>query len=573
MIARIDQDDTLPIDQVVHGECLSVMHSFPDNSVDSIVCDPPCGIGFMSAKWDTFDGKTHKSRKDEKEARTEEGKWLEGRGTLPYGFSPSIGRTKNERENFIAWLAEIMTEALRCLKPGGHALVWSLPRTSHWTGLALEQAGFEMRDCLYHTQAQDSAMAAFEASLTETQRDALARLIDSQEAPSSFMHIFGQGFPKSANISAMIDKHFHAEREVIGPKIRLGDKKPYAHNPTPGNEWNERYGLKMWRDPETAPSTDDAKRFAGYGSALKPACENWWLCRKPLSEKTLAANCLKWGTGGLNIDKSRVGYASDGDKKQALAGDAFKRKDTSDKKAWARPWMEDKEHVERLNRESKARAQSGRFPSNVLFSHSLFCTDTVCDASCPVLALEQQSGVRKSGGGLKYKSGRARIGSVYGHYNGPENDSQCEASTGTASRFFHCFTPDVPFLYCAKSSRSERNLGCEELPEHERHTQGRDEVKWIDRLDGKGKVPVNARIQPAANIHPTVKSVSLMKYLVSLITPDNGIVLDMFAGSGSTLCAAIAEGYHFIGIEQSDTPQEPYCTIARARIAHAMRGA
>ncbi len=167
MIARIDQDDTLPLDQVVHGECLSVMRSFPDNSVDSIITDPPAGIAFMNKDFDS---------------------------------------NRGGRDKWILWLSTIMKEALRVLRPGGHCLVWSLPRTSHWTGLALEQAGFEMRDCLYHTQAQDSAMAAFEASLTETQRDALARLIDSQEAPSSIMQIFGQGFPKSTNISAMIDK-------------------------------------------------------------------------------------------------------------------------------------------------------------------------------------------------------------------------------------------------------------------------------------------------------------------------------------------------------------------------------
>lgn len=439
MIARIDQDDTLPIDQVVHGECLSVMRSFPDNSVDSIVCDPPAGISFMNKDFDHHRG---------------------------------------GRDLWIVWLAEIMREALRVIRPGGHALVWSLPRTSHWTATALEDAGFEIRDCI--------------------------------------THLFGSGFPKSLNL---------------------------------GN---------------------------GYGSALKPAAEFWWLCRKPLSEKTLAANVLRWNCGGLNIDKSRVGYANE---KDAQPKDYSRSKGIGTlqeecREQGARPYTDGFSY---LKNDFVAQTPiNGRFPSNVLFSHSLFCTDDVCDEGCPVRVLEQQSGVRKTGAIKPYE--HHNTSAIYGEGKGWHTKSGMitsthEASTGTASRFFHCFTPDVPFLYCAKSSRSERNLGCEELEELERHTQGRDEVKWIDRLDGKGKVPVNARIQPSANIHPTVKSVSLMKYLVSLITPDNGIVLDMFAGSGSTGVAAIAEGYHFIGIEQSDTPDEPYCTIARARITHALRGA
>jgi DNA methylase len=518
MIARIDQDDTLPLDQVVHGECLSVMRSFPDNSVDSIITDPPAGISFMNKDFDS---------------------------------------NRGGRDKWILWLSTIMKEALRVLRPGGHCLVWSLPRTSHWTGLALEQAGFEMRDCLYHTQAQDSAMAAFEASLTETQRDALARLVDSQETYPAILALFGSGFPKSQNISAMIDKHFHAEREVIGPKIRLGDKKPYAHNPTPGNEWNERYGLKMWRDPETAPSTDDAKRFAGYGSALKPACENWWLCRKPLSEKTLALNVLRWNCGGLNIDKSRVPSPdglTNGGRCVGESGLPMNK---------ANGVKEDRERSQPHN--------SGRFPSHVLFSHSLFCTDTVCDPSCPVLALEQQSGVRKSGGREHSPGVMPKQGNTYGMTTYATEYAR-EPSTGTASRFFHCFTPDVPFLYCAKSSRSERNMGCEGLEPAQ--TFDKNTSKRIAHINHETGDTTYNDYTPSSNqnTHPTVKPQSLLRYLISMITPDNGIVLDMFFGSGSTGVAAIAEGYHFIGIEQSDTPQEPYCTIARVRIAHAMRG-
>jgi DNA modification methylase len=571
MIARIDQDDTLPLDQVVHGECLSVMRSFPDNSVDSIVCDPPAGISFMSRNWDSPNtwplqngGKRYTGSGNETNA-------VEG-----FAKGVNFDSSKRARDTFIVWLAEVMAEALRCLKPGGHALVWSLPRTSHWTGLALEQAGFEMRDCLYHTQAQDSAMAAFEASLTETQRDALARLIDSQEAPASVLHLFGSGFPKSTNISAMIDKHFHAEREVIGIKHV---SKDLTRNGLKGDMLV--LGSAASTDVNiTAPSTDDAKKWVGWGNNLKPACENWWLCRKPLSEKTLAANCLKWGTGGLNIDKSRVGS------EPRSTGTRNPHEISGVNGIYGKDYRTDRQQTYDANKPSK------RFPSHVLFSHSLFCTDTVCDASCPVLALEQQSGVRKSVRSMRGDHSDIR-GDNYNRSNGatiPGTDSmRGYQDTGTASRFFHCFTPDVPFLYCAKSSRSERNLGCEGLPQVSKQRPSPvTEIcakceKWHSSSMGIINRPNSTctcvepvfevhELKPYSNTHPTVKSQSLMKYLVSLITPDNGIVLDMFAGSGSTLCAAIAEGYHFIGIEQSDTPDEPYCTIARARIAHAMRG-
>lgn len=568
MIARVDHDDTLPLDQVVHGECLSVMRSFPDNSVDSIVCDPPAGIAFMSKKWDDPNYFPLNARS---------GKRQDGGGSFGKGLRfNEMG--KRERDTFIAWLAEVMIEALRCLKPGGHALVWSLPRTSHWTGLALEQAGFEMRDCLYHTQAQDSAMAAFEASLTETQRDALARLIDSQEVPASVLHLFSTGFPKSLAIGKSIHKHLGIEREVIGQRVYADGTKGHSTN-----KMHEGYQRPCYDNPDNlvkydTQSSPELQQYEQLGSALKPACENWWLCRKPLSEKTLAANCLKWGTGGLNIDKSRVGVAED---------DPNWRDN-------ATPRNGDRNNSEIFKGFGEAKIQNlssqGRFPSNVLFSHSLFCTDTVCDASCPVRVLEQQSGVRKSGG---VGRGIDTASSWFG--KGSHTLENSHASTGTASRFFHCFTPDVPFLYCAKSSRSERSKGCEgiEPTQMMRISSGPD--KTLRRCTEHnaslpsgsnyyscgcakqyGDNPVEGgeegRIHAIQNTHPTVKPQNLLRYLISMITPDHGIVLDMFFGSGSTGVAAIAEGYHFIGIEQSDTPDEPYCTIARARIAHALRG-
>jgi len=212
-----------------NDDCLKIMRTMPDNSVDAIVTDPPAGIGFMGKDWD---------------------------------------KNKGGREQWIAWLSERMIEALRVLKPGGHALVWSLPRTSHWTGFALEDAGFEVRDCVYH--------------------------------------LFGTGFPKSLDISKAIDAMHGAEREVVGEKkLNERDNKAYPRKAA------SHFGCHIRKENSdehliTAPATEDAQKWSGWGTALKPAVEQWWLVRKPLSEKTIVNNILKWGTGGLNIDDCRV---------------------------------------------------------------------------------------------------------------------------------------------------------------------------------------------------------------------------------------------------------------------------
>jgi hypothetical protein len=208
-----------------HGDCLEVLKSLPDCSVDSVVTDPPAGINFMGREWD---------------------------------------QAKFGRDRWIDWLEERMRECFRVLKPGGHALVWALPRTSHWTATACEDAGFEIRDRV--------------------------------------AHIFGTGFPKNMDVSKAIDKAAGAKREVIGKgKGRTGE----AAQPNGGSlhsddsyQWPGDFDI-------TAPATPEAAQWEGWGTALKPACEDWWLCRKPL-EGTVAANVLKYGTGGLNIDACRV---------------------------------------------------------------------------------------------------------------------------------------------------------------------------------------------------------------------------------------------------------------------------
>jgi site-specific DNA-methyltransferase (adenine-specific) len=287
----------------------------------------------------------------------------------------------------------------------------------------------------------------------------------------------------------------------------------------------------VWDKPfaETTPATDAARQWAGWGTALKPSWEPVILARKPLAG-TVAANVLAHGTGGLNVDGCRVGYASDDDKGKALAGDAFKRKDTSDK-GWSRPWMADQDRVARMNAEAKQRAQAGRWPANVIH-----------DGSDDVVGLFPMTG----GGGKPKQQDRAPSEVSFTGAHRPEYTPYQDTATGGGSA--------ARFYYCAKASKRDRDEGCEALPQKEVYS----EASATPMCDQQ---PQTTR----GNHHPTVKPTALMRYLCRLITPPGGIVMDPFMGSGSTGKAAIIEGFRFTGCEL----EAEYCEIARARITAA----
>ncbi len=199
------------------GNCLDEMRKMPDNSVDSVVTDPPYGLAFMNKKWD-YD-------------------------------VPS---------------EEIWKECLRVLKPGGHLLAFAGTRTQHRMAVRIEDAGFEIRDMIGW--------------------------------------VYGQGFPKSLNIGKAIDKELGAEREVVGKTSGMGKQNPEWNGTAKGrleNSFKPEYDL-------TVPSTDEAKKYEGWSTALKPAMEPITVARKPIEENTVAANVLKYGTGGINIDECRI---------------------------------------------------------------------------------------------------------------------------------------------------------------------------------------------------------------------------------------------------------------------------
>lgn len=433
---------------VKHGDNLKILRSLNPNQFDSIVTDPPAGIAFMGKSWDS---------------------------------------DKGGRDQWIAWLSQVLKECYRVLKPGAHGVVWSLPKTSHWTAIAIEDAGFEIVDCV--------------------------------------MHLFGSGFPKSQNISKMIDKELGAEREVIGSRKADDIRGGALIN---SENKNRQHTIDI-----TASATPEAQKWEGWGTALKPSYEPWWLIRKPIEESSIARNVLKHGVGGLNIDAARVGL-------DASVNLEAKQKNFD---AMGFGGNSETEGVPTYN-------AAGRFPANVVFSHSSECeligvknigkgekkisagkksgngswaaesgmqkagqentgirdygSETVenwkCADDCPVKKLDEQSGnrpssFRKNGSevfqdtkGAKFNSANSRGPILF-------ND------LGSASRFF----------YVAKASKSDKG----------------DE-----------------------NGHPTVKSTRLMEYLIKMVTPENGTVLDPFMGSGTTGVSAIRNDFKFFGIDQ-----------------------
>ena len=438
------------------------MAGMEENSIDSIVCDPPAGISFMGKKWDG---------------------------------------DKGGRNAWIAWMASIAAECLRVLKPGGHAFVWALPRTSHWTATAWEDAGFEVRERV--------------------------------------AHVFGSGFPKSLNVGKQIDKDAGAEREVVGPSNR----HPGKTNAKGSIGDLARYGEAG--DFITAPATPEAQQWDGWGTALKPAMEDWWLFRKPLAERTVAANVLEWGTGGLNIDATRIN--ADGEDFSNVRG---------------RPLMKinnRRTDEESLNGAAQLEAlrklkQLGRWPANLILSYP----EDEYDADGNLLPNPGKDEVLA--GFPVTKNGGQNATSVKGKgmfMNGSNaGTSNYAGDTGSAARFF----------YVAKSSKRDRNEGCEGLEEKGKVFNGQSAQP---AGNAEGSVEDKFSTLPSANNHPTVKPTALMQYLCRLITPPGGLVLDPFCGSGSTGKGAVLEGFRFVGIEQD----AEYIEIARRRIEWAFQQA
>jgi len=336
--------------------------------------------------------------------------------------------------------------------------------------------------------------------------------------------IYGSGFPKSKDISKAIDKKFLREKltEKLGHKPtrdqfkqaweyereKIGEK-PYTSQDITGNSYNRDRAKKRERKKVdiTVPITSEAERWDGWGTALKPAHEPIVLAQKP-REGTYAENALKWGVGGLNIDGCRI-------------------KARNRPKREVHDFREDVEYdgsslegrVDGSLKSSKAvgKTNKGRWPANVVL-------DPLVGAM-----LDEQSGILKSGA----RTGQPRQNKRFGVEKGDISGGYCEASEGGASRFF----------YCAKAHKSERNAGLEDL--EEKTVQKYRSIRK-NRRDGYDEA------SKAKNDIATLKPINLMRYLVRLVTPPDGTVLDPFAGSGTTGCACEIEGFDYILIEKRE---------------------
>jgi len=265
------------------------------------------------------------------------------------------------------------------------------------------------------------------------------------------------------------------------------------------------------------------------GSALKPANEPICLARKPLSEKTIVDNVIKWGTGGINVDGCRIDYKDDNDKSKATPGGVVSYTSES----WGQ-----QQGLEKEQQEHREANEGGRFPANILFDEEA------------AQVLDKQSGI--SGGGTKSKSG-FRVGGNGENsvgLNGTKDAPDNYGDKGGASRFF----------YVAKVGKKERNLGLDNFEEVEPQSlQFAKDGSFKENKTSKSGIQVRL---PRRNNHPTLKPINLMTYLCRLITPPGGIVLDPFMGSGSTGISACLEGFRFVGMELD----EDYFKIAEARV-------
>jgi len=591
------------------GDCLVVLKTMPDGCVDSCVTDPPYGLGNREPTVDEL---------------------------IAYlqGSSLDVGGDFMARDWMLPTVA-IWREVWRVLKPGGYLLSFAGTRTVDLIGIGIRAAGFELKD--------------------------------------EFSWTYGQGFPHGIDVSKAIDKLKGAKRRVVGQRALTGNAAQTTKEK--GGTYaagTDARGQAPKIVDVTAPESEEAKRWDGFNTALKPCREPIIVARKPF-KSTVAANILKHGTGAMNIGACRVG--GEYGRPESWYRSGHSAKPDADKIA-APPGNGINAH------------DAGRWPGNWLLSHADGCEDGDCVPWCPIGMVDQSaneadigryfntfpyeetrwpgdistsgmdvgivSGGNPEAGSCTHNSKAGGCGSstmeqsqkdtrpttrttttattplatlsasqVSGTTiitrgsekttntstglsteNANDASSICrlrcsteeelEPTAATASRVTlrmfvsgetiiqktdvsitglsaqsglpptstpagHIknlhesrFAYDPPWFYSAKADREERERGCEHMP------SGRT-------TDGRAKVADNPYLRDATerrNVHPTVKPISVMRWLCRLVTQPGGIVLDCFSGSGSTGVATLAEGFQFIGIELE--PQ--YCDIARARI-------
>lgn len=508
----------LQINQVICGDCLEVLKTFPDNSIDSIITDPPYELGFMGKEWD---------------------------------------------KTGIANNVSMWAECLRVLKPGGHLMSFGGTRTYHRMACAIEDAGFEVRDMIewvYSTgfpkslnvekqlikmygatqESEHNLRPMPETDLPQegankkTEGEILQSGLPEQSIPvgsQQFPDYEGKGQPgverrsnlfsetrelqtdKICEMSDRVYRDGEKGRVCDGTQVDNGDEAEQDFNengsgasyqPRPTGQRNKEFNAFSRQQISQAIRT-----FKGVGTALKPAHEPICLARKPLSEKSVAENCLKWGTGGLDIDGCRV--ATD----KVRVGNIEKSRCVQI--AYGKGWQK-----------SGTTPPEGRFPANLIHDNSEEVRECFPETKSP-------KAYKYTGTTNREQSVVKGFGAGYGV--GHENEF---GDSGSASRFFKSI------LYYPKASKSEMNMGCEGLEEHQIVT-----FATANGTSGKPSSISVGRDTKYRNNHPTVKPITLMEYLIEMASKEGQIILDPFAGSGTTLVAAKRLNRKYIGIEKN----------------------
>ena len=512
--------------QILQGDCLVELKKLKENSVDTVITDPPYGIGFMGKEWDNFSPSAVEKMKESADGRAKER--TDGR-KAGHGVARDAGTYNQTVKGHIAfqeWFRPIFAELLRVTKPGGTLMCFGGTRTYHRVACACEEAGWQIRDTIMwlygsgfpkatdiskqldKNNGQVRDLHKFTkwmrtTGLTATELNNVtgtymgSHYLTAKEQPAiPTVKLWGKikelikiEIPEWVN--EMVDR-IEAERKVVG-KHEAPAKSIYG-----GDELNRDVDI-------TESKTPEAKLWNGWKShGLKPAYEPILVAVKP-NEGTYANNALKWGVAGLNIDGGRIPT-------NPKVDDMLRKVDR--KKRETKTWEEGSGFKNEANSLTGVR-EDGRFPANIILDEEAG------------QMLDEQSGELKLTGGFKDKGG--------------------------ASRFF----------YTAKASKAERNAGLEDMEKKQKVFNGQSDKSSKEMKD----VEERFTTQPSANNHPTVKPLKLMEYLCTLTkTPTGGIVVDPFAGSFTTAVACINTDRDFICIDK----EEEYVKIGRARIKKAL---
>lgn len=457
--------------ELYSGSMLDMLDVLEENSIDAIVTDPPYELNFMNKGWDNTG---------------------------------------------IAFQKATWEKCLKVLKPGGHLLAFGGSRTYHRIAVAIEDAGFELRDTI--------------------------------------QWIYGSGMPKSMNIGLALDKKNGVESPVVGQNeailkkqakdIREGHRKILDSYDSGAPERNN--GFKT----VSADIREAQNEWKGWGTCLKPAYEPIIVARKPVVG-TVLDNVQTYRVGGLNIDECRVplekGFVKKETTRGARSGDVVFSSNTCG--------------IDNTKNTLASADERGRFPANVILSYDKETEEEVCSGFPDT----------KSSGGSGEASCANNFANVYG--GGWSNNAQADhlggcGDSGSAARYFkNCPYEEDDW------DLSDDELNALRVENTDRTIPYEKETVSCYYYGAKASVEDRNEGTDGRNIHPTVKPTNLMQYLVRLVTPIGGVVLDPFNGSGSTGKAVMRENlernacYRYVGIELT----EEYLPIAKARIEYGAK--